>query len=153
MGADFLYAMVPKCELTAERTSKIQQVLDSVSDHTILCVAADGCMSNVVQDDDESRPEDVTEKEWEHTTAEKLRGSFFSHILEALDSGEDREVSWLGLDDLPYQCWITGGLSWGDSPTDIFDSFVVCGELLPVWELLLEFAKEDYAAQRAGKES
>jgi predicted nuclease with TOPRIM domain len=57
----------------------------------------------------------------EHKTFEEMVEEFKDTINEVFGSLELRDVS--SFDFMGYTIFITGGLSWGDSPTETFDTF------------------------------
>lgn len=58
------------------------------------------------------------------------------------DFSESRETSQLEL--AGCFVFITGGLSWGDSPTEAYDHFNAIGECPGLYELLEKWSKEDH---------
>ena len=42
--------------------------------------------------------------------------------------------------------YVTGGLSWGDSPTEIFDTLQKMATINDVWDKMMAFMKEDQHA-------
>ena len=74
-------------------------------------------------------------------------------LLNALDFveefiGEDeelhsREICHLKFHGMPYGYWITGGLSWGDSPTEMYEKFCQLSQCVPVDTKFHEWAEHD----------
>jgi hypothetical protein len=60
-----------------------------------------------------------------------------------------RDVAVLHLDRMPYPLAFTGGMSWGDDPTEMFDTFAVLDSLEAVFNQLEQWAQEDAAAEHA----
>lgn len=145
MGADFCYAVVPKFEWTKQREELLRGVLDRTESSVLRTTAENWCLDCKIPELDLDPPEGVSTTDWFAEVNQKLRDYFFQSIKDAQESGPGREVCELYLPDLPYSCWITGGMSWGDSPTDSYDDFNACGMLEDVWQLILDFAREDYA--------
>ena len=56
---------------------------------------------------------------------------------------ERRDTSYIRLEGMDWTANITGGMSWGDSPTDAFDSMSAISDFDPVYELMKEFSRED----------
>lgn len=86
---------------------------------------------------DEERPDD------------ELRELIEDYVMEAIKP--TKEVGHLQLPEMDYKCWITAGLSWGGSPTDIFDAINVAS-IGPLWDLTLEWSKADVAEARSQSE-
>lgn len=145
MGADFCYAVVPQFELTPEREVLLRGVLDNVPNGVLIeCIQSWGLESHVPEVDLEP-PEGASTTDWLVEVGDKVREYFVRCVKAVQESCFSREVCELYLPGLQYRCLITGGMSWGDSPTDAYDDFNACGMLEDVWQLLLEFAREDYA--------
>ena len=140
MGADFLMYPVPLCALTTERRLLAEQAIQGISREETLAMLedADGV---------------VAETEAEE---ESICLDFKKQLLEDLDFFADpytREV----IDWIPPGCdrgfLITGGMSWGDSPThaaDIFNRLICCGVL---WELFNQWAVEDERLRREAEQN
>ena len=75
-------------------------------------------------------------------------------ILNALDFVEEflgkdeelhsRETCYVKLHGMPYGYWITGGLSWGDSPTEMYEKFWQLSQCVPVDNKFHEWAENDH---------
>ena len=90
MGADFLLTVVPVCELTPERIAALKAKLDEAF-------------------------KDEEEDDYGNTK-ESIADSLDEYIN--CDFGSSREVGTLGIRGVTYL--VTGGMSWGDEPTEAY---------------------------------
>ena len=130
MGADFMFAVSPRCELTTERKKRIKETIRAIRDEKLLEVVNDYFPFGL---DDESTPEEI-------------RVTLYRAVLENAEV-ETRETSWIRLEGMDWTANITGGMSWGDSPTESFDSLEGISVFDPVYELMKEFSREDLVIQ------
>jgi len=126
MGADFMYAVCPRCELTQERKKRIKDTIRAISDEELLDAVISYCALGL---DDESTPA-------------QIRVELYKAVLENAEI-ENRETSWVRFDGMDWIANITGGMSWGDSPTESFDSMAGINDFESVYELMKEFSRED----------
>jgi hypothetical protein len=120
MGADFIYGILPKCELTAERMA-------AAKEHIRTHAVDDNCGG-----DEEDLARDAASRAITAYPAMKMR----------------RDVAVLCLaDSNQVDCLLTGGMSWGDAPTDACDLFNSIEAIDGLWALLFSWAKEDLAAK------
>lgn len=122
MGADFTWAMCPEVNLTADRKERIKACIAT------LPVEA---FEDIVDNDDEI---DILH--------ERL---FDDVMLACVDC--TRETSTINMGD--WRGVITGGMSWGDGPTEAYGPISRIGNFPDLWELLVSFSKEDSLAFRA----
>ena len=131
MGADFLYATVPCFTLTPERERQFTEMLNQhFADGTDMDWLRD--RAGLDQDDEE----------------EVSNAALLAAVLDAIhrvrDSHGSREVSYLSLSGMDYAVMITGGMSWGDSPTEAFDSFCLLEELPDdMYQQMIAWSRED----------
>jgi len=130
MGADFMFAVSPRCELTPERKRRVKETIRATSDEDLLSVVRDYWPFGL---DDESTPEEI-------------RVTLYQAVLENAEI-ENRETSYIRLDGMDWTANITGGMSWGDSPTESFDGLSGISEFDSVYELMKEFSREDLVIQ------
>ncbi len=136
MGADFMFTVCPRCELTQERKKRIKETIRAISDEDLLEVVNDywqPCLA------DESTPAEI-------------RVELYRVVLENAEI-ENRETSWIQLEGMDWVANITGGMSWGDSPTESFDSMHSIAYFDPVYDLMKEFSREDLVIQNNRRES
>lgn len=127
MGADMTLFCAPSCDLTPERIQRLDQAIRAIPDND-----AEFCelMEQLGYDNPEYAKQCIIEKcqESQH---------------------ESRDVTTLCIPGCPYQLRVTGGLSWGDDPTEacaIFEHVERCPQ---AWQLMEEFAREDLAAAKS----
>ena len=120
MGADFIYHILPRCELTPQRRIELIWKIEQIETKDELV--------NLIEnpfwiDDDET-------------------DGLKQFLIDKIESYENlnyrRDVGWLYLNDRFYL--LTGGMSWGDEPTDAFTEFEY---LQWAWPELEKWAKED----------
>ncbi|MCS6273998.1 MAG: hypothetical protein H2169_06610 [Opitutus sp.] len=116
MGADFCFAILPICNMTPERIAQAR---------------------SIIADDEEFE-----------VSKEDILGYLDTYCAGA---GSDidgynglRTVSHLHLHGLVY--FITGGMSWGDAPTDEYTEFNLLDS--QIGDLLEKWAGEDLTAER-----
>lgn len=124
MGAEFLMAV-------AEITEPEQYWLD------LLGEMDDGAMAAYVK-------ETETLHYWEEDYADELdtdedRAKFYQYVAERVNEGiktcysDSREGAWFS--DGEKKWYVTGGMSWGDLPTDIFDNVRIMDSFQYFWGL------------------
>ena len=128
MGADFLFAVSPRCELTHERKRRIKETIRAIRDEKLLEVVRKYCPLGL---NDESTPA-------------QIRVELYKAVLETAEI-ETRDTNWIRFDGMDWTANITGGMSWGDLPTESFDSMSAISYFDPVYELMKEFSREDTA--------
>jgi len=136
MGADFMFAVSPRCELTHERKRRIKETIRTTSDEDLLSVVRDYWPLGL---DDESTPA-------------QIRVELYKAVLENAEI-ENRETSYIRLEGMDWTANITGGLSYGDFPTESFDSMSGISYFDPVYELMVEFSREDIVIQNNRRKS
>lgn len=132
MGADFLFATSPQPSLNDDRRKAIKELLEQIPYQDLLDVQEsfggfDDCGS-----------------------AEAMRQELFDTIEQVCEM-DNRETSNIQLDGMDWMGVITGGMSWGDVPTDAFEPIAMIGWFPPVWDLLKHFAQEDLRGTEARK--
>lgn len=125
MGADFMYAVAPIWQATDERKAKLKEVIAAITDEAIAEYENDYCFFNT---------EDVIE----------ARGMIFEACMACeASSFETRETADMKLEGMDWRAVITGGMSWGDNPTDAFGSIAMVGTIEEVFYLLKQWSVED----------
>lgn len=120
MGADFLYTIIPKAEPSDERKAKLAVACQSVP---------------ITRDDAEMLLGSDNVEE-----AKQVLAKFANEYWEL---GQRRDTSTLKIKPQDPAFIITGGMSWGDGPTETYDQLCVIENLTDIWDLLLEWAEED----------
>jgi hypothetical protein len=132
MGADFMCSSVPAAHISNTREEELKRIVaDATEDDFVDLIAY--CYGEI----------EASEQESEWSGAKEL---ILGHIETFAGVGDSREVgrcSWPGMD---HDVFITGGMSWGDSPTEAFESFNIIGLFPPVYNQLEEWAKQDFKA-------
>ena len=128
MGADFMFSRFPRFEMTPERENELEDTLqDILSDPNEEVEFMDWFM----YEDDET------------SAFQEVLGAL--HIInETADNSREavavRDFTEGGFAYVHY----TGGISFGDEPTEIFTYFNIAGFFPEIYELALTFAQEDY---------
>ena len=122
MGANLLLAALPAATLTDERRERLQEIVSGLSEEEL----------------QQLDPED-----WDAESPEELRRKLHDHVAAHYGPDERRDVVVLHAPLMPYELWVTGGMSWGDDPTDICDCFCLLGSCPAIWSQLQEWACAD----------
>ncbi len=128
MGAALLLAYLPAATITRQRRRVLHRLVAGLSDAEVNCEEieslADGC---------------------------DVRQMLHTHVDQLPDqAGKSREVLEMALPHVPYPLLFTGGASWGDSPSGVFDAFCCLGVLTPIFRQLRSWAAADEKLRRAG---
>ena len=128
MAADFMFSRFPRFEMTDERENEFEDTLQEIlSDPN----------------------EEVEFMDWFMCEADET--SAMQEVLGALHlinetADNDREA--VAVKDFTEggfaYVYYTGGMSWGDEPTEIYALFNIAGFFPEIYELALTFAQEDY---------
>lgn len=115
MGADYIESSVPLCSMTDDRKKRVAEIIDQ----------------QPAPDPEKSRYDD-DETEYR----ERLRAAMSVYC-----SPERRDIG--VCDGEHYKIARTGGMSWGDSPTESMDHFDAINDCDPLWNQLEAWAIED----------
>ena len=129
MGADFLYQLIPAAIRTDERQSGLETLVRQLSDGDLVAFDEECFCGDYNPDDPDSRSRLI----------ELLLGDVREYW--EIDGRRDTALLHLSTDQPTY--FITGGMSWGDAPTDTFE---LMGRLLYIpglFEMLKAWAEED----------
>lgn len=126
MGADFLFAATPRFNPTPERCREIKTFLREYPEDKLFELVGDYWILGL---DDES-------------TAKEIRFRIYEAVLEAAEY-ETRETSTLRMPGMDFEVTITGGMSWGDSPTEAFNIIGDLTSFADLWDLMKKFSSED----------
>jgi hypothetical protein len=125
MGADFMYAVAPIWKATDERKAKLKQVIADISDEAIQDYENTWYVFNT-EDNNEARK------------------MIFDACMACEESNfQTRETGDMKLAEMNWRAVITGGMSWGDNPTDAFGSISMVGTIEEVYSLLKQWSIED----------
>ena len=131
MAADFMFSRFPRFEMTDERENEFEDTLQEIlSDPN----------------------EEVEFMDWFMYAAEN--GSTFQEVMGALhlinetadDCREAVAVKDFTEGGFAY-VYYTGGMSWGDEPTEIYTIFNIAEFFPEIYELALTFAQQDYTME------
>ena len=132
MGAELLIAFTPLCRFTQARDKAFRQLIDGLTPDDLYRFIE--CLGDELDDDGASEDGKV------ETSKKHLLGQV-DDLAKAVESHESDICRWEGMD---FHVLITGGLSWGDAPTELFDLFNQFAAVEALWEQLLEWAREDF---------
>jgi hypothetical protein len=118
--SEFIYATVPACKLTEDRVAKLLQLADEIP-------FPDGTSNEEMTD-------------WR-----KIAKTTVNELVEIVN-GPSEEYSEFRIDGMNFILLITGGMSWGESPTDCCEQFTQLGDFPTITNQMLEWAKADFAA-------
>lgn len=129
MGADFLLAYLPYCDVTEERGKVLNDIVNGLSEKDI---------------------EDVGNwTSWEDLVeAKEVIQDYIETYKDNNFSGR-RDVTWLTLGGCRY--YFSGGMSWGDSPTDAYDVIMILSQISPIFDTLEKWCREDIKKDRIDK--
>jgi len=123
MGSVFCMATFPKFGMNDERRKRFLEVIQNLEDH-----------------ETEAFEETFFLGEEDYSAEELLKDienscCFFSSECDYLPTRtEGGEL---------YHLLVTGGMTWGDPPTEMFNGVERAGYFTQVWDLAVEFAVED----------
>jgi len=122
MGAEFILYALPACEMTAQRADILKQQLAAMPDEDLAEIAC----------------------EYGDTDDARMR------VRQAIDflpvAGGQRDVADFYLGGMPYPLLVSGGLSWGDFPTDAACEFSLISGCSQLYAQLAEWARQDTAS-------
>jgi len=131
MGACLLLAAAPACDPTDARTEELEAALKAVPVKELL----DNLGFTAAYYDAESKSE----------TEEVICEILIDHVIGAFHNvREGRDCVSVIFPGMDYYMLITGGMSWGDDPTDTYEKLILL-ECLPssCYDLLLKWARQD----------
>ena len=127
MGADFCMAKFPRFAFNAERKGQFRETLKSMTE------------------DDREYLRDC------YYFEDESDSSIIEDMLEVIEEASDlmtRETGeWSEYDENGNTVWLTysGGMSWGDNPTEAFSVLDKASHLESVYNLAMKFSAEDRA--------
>jgi len=130
MGSDFIYSYVPKCEITPERKARLLTLADNLTEDS----------PEIDSLRNECDPAGSLEE-----LREEVRGAIGLLADEPLGL---RSVVDLDLPGADYAILFTGGLSWGDDPTDSYRPLSTIAATVAIWAQLEEWAKAEKLLNR-----
>jgi len=123
-----MFATAPQPKLTDDRKTAIKELIRHFYFRFMLDVAEEYCV--LTETDDPAA----------------IREELYRIVVEVceLDGGDSSAIQLTGMD---WKGVITGGLSHGDVPTEVFDKIAAIGHFPDLEDLLRHFAKEDYCVK------
>ncbi len=134
MGADFLLYAVPKCQMTPKRLHLASQAVRDMSNDLILEYLEQNEGLQYAEEDRETACRDYRKQLL--LDVEFLQDPFTRDVVDLDLVGCDRAYLF------------TGGMSWGDTPSDAAEIFQRLGSCDRLWTLLNRWAVEDKKAAR-----
>lgn len=120
MGADFMCTSLPACQLTIERKNSLLELVE-----------------NTKQEDMEGWAVDAYDE------VEDFKVALRCALDEYEVAPNSHEVGDWQPEGSPYNVFFTGGMSYGDAPTEAFDGFIDLDNHGLIYNKLREFAIED----------
>lgn len=127
MGADLSLQCAPACDLTPPRIERLARVI------------------RAIPDDDPDLGELLEALGYDDPGWAKA--CILAKCQEA--QCDSRDVATLFIPGCPYEIRISGGMSWGDAPTAGFTILEHVERCPQAWQILEEFAREDFLANRS----
>lgn len=128
MGANLLLAFIPAAKITKQRRRILHRLVAELSD-------ADANSEEI-----ESLSDGRDSRQMLHAHVDLLP----EH------PGGHRDLVEMALPHMPYPLLFTGGVSWGDSPSELFDPFCCLGVLPTLYRQLRTWAVADEQFRRSG---
>lgn len=127
MGANLLLAFIPAAKISKQRRRVLHRLVDGLSDA------------------------DLKNEEIQSLSDERdVRQMLHEHVdLLPANPWEHRDILEMSLPHVPYPLLFTGGASWGDSPSELFDPFCCLGVLPTLFRQLRHWAQEDEKFRRS----
>ena len=128
MGADLCLTYLPACQMTPARQRHLRGLIEDL-DHEELQDA------------------------WDYSTGEPATKEEFPVVREALNAAmavlvsarERRDVVYWSSSDLAQPLLVTGGITWGDAPTEAFSAFELLGAVDRIYNQLKSWGQQDLA--------
>lgn len=120
MGADFTFAAFPYFDMTEERRQSFQEIVAEISDERQEEFYDWHCLEDMPEYD----ILDDIEVACCHVGRETATMRAYT------ENGE------------PYELNLTGGMSWGDAPTDVYEAFCRASHFDEVYDLATKYAVE-----------
>ena len=133
MGADLLLAFIPYPKMTEERQNQIGAIIDALTFEDI---------EEYVECD--TRHGDV-ETDGRDAVLTDIKNDIRRIFDEYEQMPSSRSVGMVTIRGYTYL--FTGGLSWGDSPSDVFDDITMLTQIDPIYRQLESWAVADYQTE------
>jgi hypothetical protein len=123
MGADFRLYGLPACTITPERRVLLEHLIENTTEEDL---------------------RDDFLAEYKGDTLDEYRGRLRVAVAWYEEwAHKSRETTYRSLEGMPYGLYLTGGLSWGDPPTEAAEHFNLLTPHLEIWKHLRAWAIED----------
>lgn len=132
MGADLCLCCIPAATMSNDRRQRLHEIINQMASDEIPDFVLD-----MVEYEEERDPHAILHE----------------HVALLPDPGSRRDITCFRHRLMPYEMMYTGGLSWGDSPTEIFDSIWIVGGCRQLYEQLETWAQADCGARRENGDS
>ena len=130
MGADFLFQILPLAKLDDERKAELHKLFESLTEQDIADLR-----DSVFRDDG---------------TREELIAEMDDQVLQYDQCRDHRDCGTLYLEGRWFI--LSGGMSWGDDPTDSYRTLEVLATIPGVWQQLQLWSRDDVIANLAKSE-
>ena len=128
MGADFLLYSLPACEISPDRSVELKEIIRNLDD-TDYAEIADFFGENG-----------------------EVEEALLSSVDELVTIAQSREVSSGMSFGLDYTLMFTGGLSWGDHPTEAAETFDRLSMVGMIYDKLLEWSQAEFEQRKSRAE-
>lgn len=125
MGTDFRLSCMPAATITDDRRRQLHEIVDQM--------------------EEEKYPEIVWDM-MEYEDFDDPREILHKHVDLLPDPNSQRDIVSFGLPHMPYHMTSMGGLSSGNAPTDVYETFVVFEDCDVIFDQLEKWATEDAVA-------
>ncbi|MCE9554680.1 MAG: hypothetical protein K8T91_15090 [Planctomycetes bacterium] len=130
MGADFFLYSLPWTQLDEARQKLLHDTIDRLTDEQL---------ENLAEVVGSFEEEELSE----------VRTAIHTAVHEYLDLNEGRDTTTWRSDSDPITRVFTGGLSWGEAPTECCQTFDIIANCEPLFDLIERWAREDSPAPAA----
>ncbi|KYC52814.1 MAG: hypothetical protein AMQ22_00605 [Candidatus Methanofastidiosum methylothiophilum] len=130
MGADFLLMWCPYPEITEKRLEELKQRIKTLNDLDI-----------------NDRFEDLVDDETGETDLDAYK-DLLKDIIQHFPDYEDYRECTTMIPHNSYRIILSGGMSWGDSPTNCYEDLEKICSVEKLWYLLEKYAVEDMQTHR-----
>jgi hypothetical protein len=130
MGADFILSSIPACNLDEARVKRLNEIIDGLEQADLEDAAYTALDCEI---------KDATDEDWG-----KCRDRLRQAVSELVDADGRREVASICYEGMAYPMLFSGGMSWGDDPTEIGREFDLINGCDPLYMQLHEWAIDDH---------
>lgn len=136
MGADFLLAYIPLCEITPKREQIIKGMIGQFTlDDMAGALDWNGFF-----------PENLEEEEEIVAALKEAREIAMGYFKEYMEGDNARDVTWFVIGGV--KGLFSGGMSSGDSPTDSYNYIMFLSQIDPIFDLFEKWSREDIQGEK-----